>query len=206
MKRFINIYMIITTLLVLTLSGCAVTEIDRGADFKHYKTFSWGTSELKAENPLYKGDLINRKIKATIADEFAKRGILYTDANPDFLVSYKTYTEQKQQSYGSNYISPYFMPYGYGFFQYGLYPFGFGGWGYPYGMNRRTYDYTEGTLIIDITDKKTDEVVWRGSVTGNIQNTNNLQKQIGKGIKAIMKKYPVPVTEEIQLENKNIVS
>jgi hypothetical protein len=206
MKRVINIYTIITSLLLFTLASCAVTEVDRGADFNRYKTFSWGNVELKTDNPLYKGDLINRKIKATIADEFAKRGITYNDANPDFLVSYQTYTEQKQQTF-NNYYSP-FMPYGYGFFPYGLYPFGFGGWGYPYGYgpNGRTYTYTEGTLIIDITDKKTNDVVWRGSVTGNIQNASNVQKQIRKGIKAILKKYPVPANDVLQLEKKNAIS
>jgi hypothetical protein len=63
------------------------------------------------------------------------------------------------------------------------------GWGMPYAYAEpQTYNYTEGTLIIDA---KTDELVWRGAATGKVDDVSNLQKQIVNGIRAIMKKYPV---------------
>ena len=55
------------------------------------------------------------------------------------------------------------------------------GWGTPYAYTELpTYSYTEGTLIIDVTDAKTDELVWRGAVTGKVDDVSNLQKQIVK--------------------------
>jgi hypothetical protein len=52
------------------------------------------------------------------------------------------------------------------------------------------YYYTEGTLIIDVTDAKTKEQVWRGLVKGNVSDVGALSKTIDKAVKAIMKKYP----------------
>jgi hypothetical protein len=195
----LNIIVMITLLLVA--EGCAVTDVDRKADFNRYRTFSWGASEIKVENPLYNSDLINKNIKATVENEFAKRGIVLDRKHPDLLVSYHTYTEKKERV-TSNY------PYYGGFYPWGFYPLGFG-WGYRYpyagygGMQPR--HYTEGTLIIDIADGNTKEVIWRGTVSGNVDNVKKLERQIEKGIKAIMKKYPTPAPDKIQLPDKDAI-
>ena len=77
------------------------------------------------------------------------------------------------------------------------------GWAYAYPypwMSPPTEsEYTEGTLILDILDKDTGELVWRGSVSGNVEDTSNLRKQIDKGIRAIMKKYPVSPGEPLKI-------
>jgi hypothetical protein len=189
-NRAINLYGFIAGILLLGFTGCAVTDIDRSADFHRYKTFAWGKANVDVKNPAYKSDLINRRIKTTVEKEFAKRGIALNQADPDFTVSYHTYTEKKEQqrSGGSYYGYPYFPRF---------YPFG--GWGFPYaygwGGPAQTYTYTEGTLIIDVTDTRTKELVWRGTVSGNVNNVSSLQRQIEKGVRAIMKKYPVTPQE-----------
>lgn len=197
MKR-INIYAFML-LLILGVSGCAVTDFDKSADFTHYKTFSWGESEIKVKNPVYDSDLINKRIRQTVEAEFAKRGIVKNDNDPDFLVHYHTYTEEKERSYGG-------YPYRYPFYPFGYYPFAFR-WGYPYHWMSPQHNaqYTEGTLILDIVDTKSDELVWRGSVSGDVENTSGLKKQIEKGIRAIMKKYPVTPQAPLNLGNDSDV-
>jgi hypothetical protein len=174
---------------LMMLSGCAVTDFDRGVNFSAYKTFGWGSGDVKVDNPVYESGLIHKNIRTTIEEEFAKRGIVQDRTDPDFIVSYHTYTEKEQRASGRSYYRyPFFYPYGF-------YPFAYGwgwGWGVPYGYSEpRTYTYTEGTLIIDVSDAKTDELVWRGTVKGKVDDVKNLQKQIAKGVKAIMKKYPI---------------
>jgi hypothetical protein len=197
----LNIIVMIT--LLLMAAGCAVTDVDRKADFNHYRTFSWGASEIKVENPLYNSDLINKNIKTTVENEFAKRGIVLDRKDPDLVVSYHTYTEKKERVTNSY---PYYGGYGYGFYPWGFYPFGLG-WGYPYGGygGMQPRHYTEGTLIIDIADSNTKEVIWRGTVSGNVDNVKKLERQIEKGIKAIMKKYPTPAPDKIQLPDKDAI-
>jgi hypothetical protein len=187
---------IMAVVLLMVAGSCAVTDVDRSANFKSYRTFAWGESEVKVENPVYDSDLITKRIRNTVEKEFSKRGIRMDKKDPDFLVSYRTFTQQKQEVSGGSYYG-----YGYPFFPMRFYPYGFG-WGFPYGAwgnpPRERY-YTEGTLIIDITDKKTDELVWRGTVKGNVDDIADLQKQIAKGVKAIMKKYPVTPDEPLPL-------
>jgi hypothetical protein len=193
-----NILLLLLSLVLL--SGCAVTDLDKQVNFSAYRTFAWTKSEVKVANPIYNSDLISKNIKRTVETEFEKRGIMKREDNPDFLVSFHTYTEQKQESNGGSFYNYSYMPFRY-FYGYGFgFPFGMP---LAYGSPSRTYTFTEGTLILDITDRKTNEVIWRGSVSGNVNNVATLQKQIGKGIKAIMKKFPItPGDRPLNLDNK----
>jgi hypothetical protein len=176
------------------MAGCAVTDMDQSANFSQYQTYAWGESKVDVSNPIYDSDLINKKIRATVENEFAKRGIRKNDADPDFVVSYHTYTEEKERVSGGY---PY---YGSPFYPFGFYPFAFR-WGYlyPWTSPQIKTEYTEGTLIIDIKDHQTEELVWRGSVSGSVDDVAGIRKQIEKGIKAIMKKYPVTPDEPLNI-------
>jgi hypothetical protein len=81
--------------------------------------------------------------------------------------------------------------YPFNYYRYYWMPLGYGRLRSLYGYQPRTTEVTEGTLVIDILDAKSKELVWRGSVSSNLYNSKNLHKQIEKGVKAIMKKYPV---------------
>lgn len=181
-------------LLVLGLSGCAVTDFDRSADFSKYRTYAWGKSEVDVSNPLYDSDLIDKRIQSAVDDEFARRGIIQTNQDPDVIVRFHTFTEEKKRMNSSMY------PYSYRFYPFGFYPFFGWAYAYPYPwMNQPAVsEYTEGTLILDILDQDTGELVWRGSVSGNVEDTSDLRKQIDKGIRAIMKKYPVSPGEPLK--------
>ena len=81
-------------------------------------------------------------------------------------------------------------------------------WGYKYGKyggnyrkhtgswkdNRfSTYQYEEGTLILDFVDAKSKELIWRGSANAKVQNVNTPEKSeklINAAVKEILKKYP----------------
>jgi hypothetical protein len=172
----------------LLLGGCAVTDMSHDVDFNQYRTFGFSTAEVNVNNPAYKSGLISSKIRKNIRSEFEKHGLKYTKKNPDLLVSYETFTQEKEQMSANYGAYPFMFP--------GMYYRGFPyAWGYPYmpyGMYGpgRMYYYTEGTLIIDVTDANTNEQVWRGLVKGNVSDLNALQKSIDKGVRAIMKKYP----------------
>jgi hypothetical protein len=191
MKQLSNKFMLAIAL-VFGLAACAVTDFDRDIDFNHYRTFAWGPSEIKVDNPEYRSGLIDKRIKAVVKEEFAKRGIYFDAKHPDFLVGYKTYTEERHESYsnapyGPFMYGPFFMSYQFGYM---YMPYGYGMMPYGY-ANGRSYAYTQGTLIIDITDKASNDLIWRGTVKGNVEYTSSLSKQLRKGIKAILKKYPV---------------
>lgn len=195
----LKLFYIFLSLSLIGLGGCAVTDLDHTADFSRYKTYAWGKSDIDVSNPLYNSDLISKRIRTTVDEEFAKRGIVKNENDPDFIVRFHTYTEKKEQTSGG-------YPYTYGYFPYGWYPFAFR-WGYfPYLLLRpqTTREYTEGTLVLDIIDQQSDELVWRGSVSGNVDDVSALKKQIEKGIRAIMKKYPVTPGDQLILKPEAI--
>jgi len=203
MKSVMGICLAVAAMLLL--GSCAVTDLDKTVDFNSYRTFGFSTAEVNVNNPAYKSGLISSKIRKNIQSEFEKHGLVYTKDNPDLLVSYETFTADKQQTSAfGGYMYPGMM------FYRGYYPFM---WGYPYGPygmygpGGPSYHYTEGTLIIDVTDANTNEQIWRGLVKGNVSNINGLSKAIDKGVKAIIKKYPIktdPNRQSIDLDKKRV--
>jgi hypothetical protein len=198
MSRSIKILSLFALIGLFGLGGCATVDMDRSADFSKYKTFAWLPAEIKVGvNPKYNSDLINRNIKYAVETEFAKRGIAKTTkSDADFLIGYHTYTEKKERTTGGNYgaypFYPYYGGWGWGWRSFGMMPY-YGGWG----SQPRTYSFTEGTLIIDVVDNQTKQLVWRGAVDGDVENVARLQKRIQKGVEAIMKKYPARPDQEL---------
>jgi hypothetical protein len=174
---------------ILICSGCAVIDVDKTADLANYDSFGWGKSTLAIANPAYRSDLIEGHIKASITAEFALKGVSYTSKRPDLLVSYEAFIEREERGGGVGgtrfYYYPYFNPYYPGIF----YPYGgfmMGAWSEPY-----TDDiYNRGTLVLNVRERKTGKLIWRGLVQGNVDNLKSLNKTIAKGVKAILKKYP----------------
>jgi hypothetical protein len=180
--KMINIWMALAGIVMLT--SCAITDIDKSADFDKYKTFGFGRPVVEVDDPAFKSELIDDRITSTLRDEFQKRGLVYSPKNPDLVVTYHTYTEKKVVHDYAYMPSYRYMGYGrfYRFWGYPYYPY----WGYP----DRAYNYTEGTLIVDVNDVGSGDHIWRGLVRGKVTESA-LQKQVDKAVKAIAKKYPV---------------
>ena len=52
-----------------------------------------------------------------------------------------------------------------------------------------TYEYEVGTLIIDIVDAKTKELIWRGTAKGEI-NPDTARQDIDEAVKKIFNNFP----------------
>ncbi len=63
---------------------------------------------------------------------------------------------------------------------------------YTYRMSvNDIYEYEEGTLVIDIVDKRADELVWRGTATGVLHDKPGQDDQkVAKVVGKILGKYP----------------
>jgi hypothetical protein len=173
------------------------TDVDKTVDFSTYKTYAWLKEDIRVgNNPIYNSQLINRNIRENVEMELAGRDMrLVADtAKPDLLVSFHTYTEKKHTGYlgGPAYFTG-------GFHRgWGYYPYGYGNWPYAWNSGFRSYTYTEGTLIIDLVDARTKQLVWRGSAEGVVDNPNGLEREIARGVHKIMKQYPAPVDKNVE--------
>jgi len=153
-------------------------DYDRTADFDQYKTFAWGQSRETSVRDT--SPLMDSRIKNSIEFQLTEIGMVEDLENPDIYVTYHTDEKQEMRLNTTNF------GYGYG-----------GGWGWdPYwggGMGSSSttvHNYTRGTLIIDLWDTKTEEVVWRGTAESVVpSNPEKEARKIDKALKKMVKRW-----------------
>ena len=73
-----------------------------------------------------------------------------------------------------------------------------GGWGY--GGSSTSYsesEYVQGTMVIDVFDKESTELIWQGVGVGTIQEKpEKREKSLPKAVSAIMKDFPIAPVEQ----------
>lgn len=161
--------------------GCAPSvkvnvDYDRAADFTPYKTYTMSDIAAKGEvNELNAGRIV-KAIKETMASKgYTEVG---TDA-ADLLLNAVTVSKTKT---GVNASTDY---YGYG----GMYrPYGYWGGG---ATTVTTYKYTDGSLIIDVVNNKTQKLMWQGVGNTEIEKKpSNPDKFIAYAVNKILNDFP----------------
>jgi hypothetical protein len=158
------------------------TDYDHATNFSEYKTFA--VYDLKAQEGQVNQLNVDRVTKAIRAEMTAK-GFTETSNNPDLKVNAVSILKNKTQvTADSNF-------YGYG----GMYrPYGYWGGGAMMGGGSttfNTYDYVDGSLVIDIVSTKSQKLVWQG--VGNAQidsKPDNPEEFIAGAIKKILEGFP----------------
>jgi hypothetical protein len=193
MRAKLYLLFICIILILAGVFGCSpAVHVDRDEStnlsaFHSFKFVDGGSDTIEAKkdsNPLYQSSLLDRSIHAEIASQLKSRGLAENKKSPDILVAYHTFTQQKQDAAPN-------------------YPMMYGGWGwqyypglspYPYGFwngYNSTFEYTEGTLIIDVINAKTKVLVWRGSISDAVADPSNLHTKATDAVKKIFKKFPL---------------
>lgn len=162
-------------LLVLAplLSACsgitASSNFAPGVNTTQYRTFGW-----YATPPGQALSVSDQQVRAALQNQLEQKGLTPATAAapPDFLIAYHAKRQQKVD------VSPGYA-YGYGY--------GYGWWGgFP-----NVYTYTEGTLIVDFIDPKTNQVFWRGTAQSVLSHPNNPDpRKVDKAVAKIIKRYP----------------
>jgi hypothetical protein len=181
-----------------SLPSCApAVNVEQRANvnYSRYRTFDFADTEVKTDgtrNPLLNSPIAQDRIKQAIAGELSKRGLRQVEASPDLLVTTHTYVEKAERTVYDTYGGPgYAYPYAVGYR--GAYlPINYGAWYTPsYYSSPRTVQYNEGTLIIDFIDRRTNNLVWRGSLADPVDDPARLGSEFSKNAKEILDKFPV---------------
>jgi Domain of unknown function (DUF4136) len=144
----------------------------RAANFSAYKTYSWSRgTELSDE-------LNHARVVRAIDAGLAAKGLTRVErdgAHPDVLVAYHASFERNLEINGQSH--------GWG-------PFGLGGdrWG-----SARVQPILVGTLVVDISDARTNAIVWRSLASSDVRPTDkpeNRDKKIAKATEKMFKNYP----------------
>lgn len=165
----------IACLLALTVAACnpiyTSYDWDKEADFTQYKTYTWYEREQTKPQDAQQAQMMNPLMITRIQNEVDKalkeKGMQKVDEGPDVWVNYTL------GSVGRTEISQ-------------------TGYGYGFGTTS-VRDITEGTLLIDLIDARSNKLVWRGIAENAHREDASPQEindTIDKAVAKVMKEYP----------------
>jgi Domain of unknown function (DUF4136) len=162
-----------------TVSCASVYDVkydyDQQANFADLKTYDWMPVPEKSGI----NSLVVERVRNAVNTELKAKGLMMSSNNPDFLIAEHLGKKDKVQV----------TDWGYGYGPYGGYWGGY--WGPGGGVS--SYEYEEGSLILDFVDAKSKKLIWRGAAKAEVQNLNTPEKSekvINEAVKEILKKYP----------------
>jgi hypothetical protein len=147
------------------------TDYDRKADFGKYKTYSW--EQVKTKNPL-DADRIKNDVNAVLAG----KGWTQVNSGGDVSIVAMEITKNQQT------LNTYYDGFGGGW--------GWRGFGGGLGEATTTTDtYKVGTLVLDLFDAKTKQLLWRGTSSDTLSNNSEKNiKNLDKGVEKMFKQFP----------------
>ena len=161
--------------LVLIASGMLVAQDVKsnhmpGTDFSKYHTYKW----VDIEKGAHPDQIVDAEIKQAVDAQLTQKGLTKTDdEKADLYVGYQTAVDQEKQ----------WNAYGMG-----------GGPRWGGGMGTATQSTINiGTLVVDMYDPGTKQLVWTGSATKTIDPSSNQeknQKNLNKAMEKLLKNYP----------------
>jgi hypothetical protein len=163
-------------LLAGILAACAVTKAQDvhynfmpGTDFSKYHTYKW----VSIEGGAHPNQIVDAQIKQAIDAQLASRGLTKTTGDTaDLYVGYQIAVNQQKQ----------WNAYGMG-----------GGlrWG---GLATATSSTISiGTLVLDLYDPATKQLVWTGTATKTLDPSSNQEKNqrnLDKAMEKLLKNFP----------------
>jgi hypothetical protein len=174
--------LIIAAALASTL-GCATakvtTEYNQKTDFAAYKSYSWiDTGAGQEQAPAIRNPAVVAIVRQSMDRELAAKGLAKVEGGqPDLLVAVHGMAKDRieVQSYGYAY-----SPYGY----YG------GPFGAPVAYGSSVQQYRDGTLLVDLVDARSKELVWRGTASDTVSDPAQVQSVVANAIHRLMAEYP----------------
>jgi hypothetical protein len=161
-------------LLMFTVGSVAAQDVKYnsmpGTDFSKFHTYKW----VVVPNAKYPNQIVDAQIKDAINSQLSAKGLTLTDSDKaDLYVAYQTSVAQQQQ----------WNAYGMG-----------GGWRFGGGMATATSSTIDvGTLVVDMYDPSTKQLVWTGRATKTLNPSSNQeknQKNLNKAMAKLLKNYP----------------
>jgi hypothetical protein len=139
-----------------------------GVDFSKYHTYKW----VNIEGGAHPNQIVDAEIKQSIDSQLASKGLTKTDGDQaDLYIGYQVAVDREKQwnAWGTGR--------------------GFGG-----GMGEATQSTINvGSLVLDMYDPTTKQLVWQGTATKSINPSGNQEKNeknLNKAMEKLLKDFP----------------
>ena len=162
------------------------SDYQRNFDFSQLRTFTFKTDRA-SNDPLSTNTLEAGRIQNALTAQLQANGFTQSSQNPDFIVAFYSRTIQKTQVQSFGGFGPGFgrgQGFGWG---YGI-PYR-ARWRWGYGPDIWTTNYTQGCVMADIVDARTNELVWRGKVTDTVNGIGQSEKQANQAAKDLVTRF-----------------
>jgi hypothetical protein len=172
--RVVNILGLMLGLLIGSAAAQSVqSDFDRSFQFSNLKTFSFSVQRRGATDPLAADSLNDGRIRTGLESQLIANGFRMETEKADFVIAYHVTTKNKLSV----------QDYGYGP------PRWFGN------RDIRVNQDTEGTLMVDFIDTRTNQVIWRGRASGTLE-MKGVDKKISKSTEKLIKQFVKDTTKK----------
>ncbi len=165
-------------LVALSIAACSTLQThsdwDPAANFSTFHTYQW-----KDATPL-KNQLLDQRIVQSINQQLAAKGLRQVDSGGDLFVTYHGSVSEQLNMTTT----------GYGYGMGGWYGPGYGGVGV---QNTTVQQIPIGTLVVDLVDVKTNQMVWRSTASDDLKQSDNPQQaqdRVDNAVKAMFSRWP----------------
>jgi hypothetical protein len=173
---------------MLFLHSCATstitTSVDSTVNFAAYRTFAWLPDSSWKETK-YDNAIVQRKVEQETVRLLKAKGYVVDTLQADFLVHHHITVEERTRIIQAP------------AYQYSPSIF-FHRFGYYYSMHEpmvvsnrfREIPYREGTLIVDVVDRKQQRLVWRGWSEQPMESIAELEHSLSIRLEEILAQFP----------------
>lgn len=199
----VQIFVLCAALFTFGISIFGQTHSDFNKRFRFAQLHTWNfvntnvhTKDLTGKNPIWDANL-----RQSLASELQENGFSQTAVKPDFLVRYHLGTKEKIRTETIPEIFPGYM-------------YNRGSWLYWRGNWSPTVfriPYNEATLVVDIVEAGTNELIWRGYDRRTIDLDKSdktlkkaSEKLIGRFVKDVKKNIKYIAAQEHRLTKKEL--
>lgn len=172
---------------LILAAGCAgqqvTTDYSPATSFSQFRTFAL----VSSPDTVAAQQLLDQRVRNAVQAQLASKGLTQADRqDADLYVGYGMVDKTHKEIY------TYRDGWGWG-----------GGWGWrsyrwgvawPMSTQRRIDTYTDGTVVVNLIDAKTKQVVWQGEVADVVNlpvgNPVHATKQIDGAVAKLFAKYP----------------
>lgn len=193
MKKYNLFLMVFFCTILLACSDYRYYAIQsNNASFNRYRTFAWLPV---ADTSHYHNDISDERIKDAVTAGLEQRKLSLQRNRPDLLVRYTIQVKDRIRFYNNPvYIYDPLLRYRgvarnrYGRYYYYTYPSPFPVY---VGSEIEQVPYKEGTLIIDLIERRNHKVIWRGYGIGTVDDPERALHDIPLVVEGILNKLPI---------------
>jgi hypothetical protein len=182
-------------LLLLAPAFCAAgvkTDFDPAVDFSHYRTFSFIGGKEITRTDLLSDPAMRERFHNFISGAMSLHGLheIPADEKYDLAVRYWVARQQKTET---TVVYDDFMYAGYP-------PYWTGPWGWSY--EEYVTGYVQGTVVIDLIDPATKELVWRTFLKQKIEDREKAYREAKKNLSKSFSQFPPTPAEKEKMRSQ----